>query len=76
MSFKIQYEAYRSGHGYENGKGRVVRDGTTKIDPWDIVMNDYTSVDNEPEVTFGTSKTAFYWLIYNLRASYPDAPIF
>ena len=38
-------------------------------------MNDHTPTDNEPEVTFGTAKIAFYWLIYNLRASHPEAPI-
>ena len=38
-------------------------------------MHDYTPTDNEPEVTFGTAATAFYWLIYNLRASYPESPI-
>ena len=41
----------------------------------DVVLNDYTSVENEPEVTFGTAKTDFYWLIYNLRISYPETPI-
>ena len=50
-------------------------DGSTKFEPLDVVVNDYTPIDNEPEVTFGTAKMAFYWLIYNLRASYPEAPI-
>ena len=45
------------------------------MSPLDVVLNDYTPVDNEPEVTFGTAKTDFYWLIYNLRISYPEAPI-
>ena len=60
----------------KDGKGRVVWDGSTKLEPLDVVMNDYTPTDNEPEVTFGTSKIAFYWLIYNMRASFPDTPIF
>ena len=60
----------------KNGKGRIVWDGSTKLEALDVVMNDYTPIDNEPEVTFGTSKTAFYWLIYNMRASFPDTPIF
>ena len=59
----------------KNGKGRIVWDGTTKTSPLDIVLNDYTPIDNEPEVTFGTAKHDFYWLIYNLRISYPNAPI-
>ena len=33
------------------------------------------STDNEPEVIFGTAKKSFYWLMYNLRLSYPEAPI-
>ena len=43
----------------KNGKGRVVWDGSTKLEPLDVVMNDYTPIDNEPEVTFGTSKNCF-----------------
>ena len=54
----------------KDGKGRVVWDGSMKLEPLDVVMNDYTPTDNEPEVTFGTAKKSFYWLIYNLRASY------
>ena len=58
-------------------KGKVMWDGSTKFEPLDldVVMNDYTPIGNEPEATFGTAKTAFYWLIYNLRASHPEAPI-
>ena len=59
----------------KDGKGRVVWDGSTKFDPLDVVMNDYTPTENEPEVTFGTAKKSFYWLIYNLRVSYPKLPI-
>ena len=59
----------------KDDKGRVVWDGSTKFEPLDVVMNDYTPVDNEPEVTFGTAKRDFYWLLYNLRVSYPEAPI-
>ena len=59
MSFGTQYEAYSSRYGDENGKGRVVWDGSTKLEPLDVVMNDYTPIDNEPEVTFGTSKLLF-----------------
>ena len=59
----------------KNGKGRIVWDGTTKMSPLDIVLNEYTPIDNEPEVNFGTAKHDFYWLIYNLRISYPNTPI-
>ena len=39
----------------KDDKGKIVWDGSTKFEPLDVVMNDYTSVDNEHEVTFGTS---------------------
>ena len=58
----------------KDGKGRVVWDGSMKLEPLGVVMNDYTPTDNEPEVTFGTAKKSFYWLICNLRVSYPEAP--
>ena len=47
----------------KDGKGRVVWDGSTKFEPLDVVMNDYTPTENEPEVKFGTAKKSFYWLI-------------
>ena len=59
----------------KDGKGGVVWDGSTKLDVWDVVMNDYTPIDNEPEVTFRTAKIAFYWLIYNMRVSLLEATI-
>ena len=59
----------------KDGKERVVWDGSTNFDPLDVVINDYTPTENEPEVTFGTAKNSFYWLIYNLRVSYPELPI-
>ena len=54
---------------------RQVWDGSTKRSPDDIVMNDHTPTVDEPEIDFGTAKHEFYWLIYNLRASYPEASI-
>ena len=59
----------------KDGKRRVVRDRSKEFDPLDVVMNDYTPTENEPEVTFKTAKKAFYWLLYNLRVSYPELPI-
>ena len=56
--------AHSSGHGNEGCKGRVVWDESTKLDPLDVAVNDYTPTENEPEVAFGTAKKSFYWLIY------------
>ena len=50
-------------------------DGSTIFEPLDVVMNDYTPTGNEPEVTFETAEKSFYWLIYNMRESYPELPI-
>ena len=43
----------------KDGKERVVWDGSTNFDPLDVVINDYTPTENEPEVTFGTAKFVF-----------------
>ena len=40
-----------------------------------MVMNDHTPTDDEAEIDFGTAKYDFYWLIYNMRVSYPEASI-
>ena len=42
----------------------------------DIVMNNMTPTEEEAEVTFGLVKILFYWLIYNLRVSFPDDVIY
>ena len=60
----------------ENKNPRLVWDGSTMYTPMDIVMNNITSTEEEAEVTFGLVKILFYWLIYNLRASFPDEVIF
>ena len=41
----------------------------------DLVLNDQTPTTDEAEVTFGTAKLDFYWLIYNMRISFPDSPM-
>ena len=51
-------------------------DSYTKGHPLDLVLNDHTPTTEEAEVTFGTAKLEFYWLIYNMRVSFPEAPIF
>jgi len=54
---------------------RVVWDGTTKSDPYLVVMNDIMYVDDEVPTRFGEVKLAYYIYIYNLRISYPRAII-
>ena len=54
---------------------RQVWDDTIKILPTDMVMNDHTTTEDEAEIDFGTAKYEFYWLIYNMRVSYPEASI-
>ena len=51
-------------------------DSSTIRHPSDLVLNDQTPIDEEAEMTFGTAKYNFYWLIYNLKVSHPDAPIY
>ena len=54
---------------------RLVWDGSTKRSPTDMVMNDCTPTDDEADIDVGTAKCDFYWLIYNLRVSYPEDSI-
>ena len=61
----------------EEGKNlRLVWDGSTMYTPMDIVMNNMTPTEEEAEVTFRLVKILFYWLIYNLRVSFPDEVIY
>ena len=54
---------------------RLVCDGSIKRSPTDMVMIDYTPTNDEADIDFGTAKYDFYWLIYNLRVSYPEDSI-
>ena len=55
---------------------RQIWDSSTIRHQSDQVLNDQTPIDEDAEVTFGTAKYDFYWLIYNLRVSYPDTSIY
>ena len=55
---------------------RVVWDGTTCPSPNDVVMNEVTPTEDEPDVTFGMAKILFYQYLYNLRVSFPTEVIF
>ena len=50
---------------------RVVWDASTKFDALDIVLNDVTSIENEPHIDFGDTKQRTATYIYNSRISYP-----
>jgi len=60
----------------EGSNPRVVWDATTKSDADDVVLNEVTPMDHEPEVTFGRAKVLFYQYLYNLRVSFPDEVIY
>lgn len=59
----------------EGKNPRAVWDGSTKRTPTDVVLNELTLTADEAVITFGDTKIVFYLDIYNLRISYPDAPI-
>lgn len=40
-----------------------------------MVMNDHTPTEDEADIDFESAKYGFYWLIYNLRISFPNTPI-
>ena len=54
---------------------RIVWDGSTKLEPDDIVMNDHVPLDSEAPITFGRCKGNYIAHIYNTRASYPHDDI-
>ena len=60
----------------EGSNPRAVWDGTTKSDADDVVLNEVTPVDHEPEVTFGKAKIFFYQYLYSLRVSFPEEVIY
>jgi hypothetical protein len=59
----------------KEGKFRLVWDGTTKLLEDDIVMNDITSTDGEPDITFGETKMKALSYLWNTRISYPTDDI-
>ena len=44
--------------------------------PMDVVVKNMTPTEEEAEVTFGLVNILFYWLIYNLRVSFPDKVVY
>ena len=60
----------------EGKKDCLVWDGSTKLTPHDVVMNDITPTDFEPEITFGLVYMAFITWIWKLRILFPREDIF
>lgn len=60
----------------EGKKDRLIWDGSTKLAPYDIVMNEIMPVDDEPEITFGLVHAAFLAWIWNMRISFPHKDIY
>ena len=59
----------------EGSNPRLVWDATTKLEPDDVVTNDYVRLDGEPPITFGRTLRDFATHLYNTRVSYPDQDI-
>ncbi|KAL7529165.1 hypothetical protein ACHAXR_005018 [Thalassiosira sp. AJA248-18] len=80
ISFVVRF-AY-TGHHVSQGMvlklgkdPRLVWDGSTKLLPDDIVMNDIVPLLEEANITFGRSKDGYLTHIYNIRISYPNEDI-
>ena len=57
-------------------KPRMVWDGSTKLTPFDVVLNEVTPTEFEATIDFGTSKRRLLINIYNWRISFPDDDIY
>ena len=56
-------------------KSRLCWDGTTKVNWWEITMNEITPMEQEALITFGYVYMAFCIWIYNLRITFPKDDI-
>ena len=57
-------------------KPRPIFDSSFRPEPWCWAINDWTSKDNEPPLTFSTAEHGFMVWLYNLRVSYPTELIY
>jgi len=55
---------------------RPIFDSSFRPEPWCWAINDWTSPDNEPPLTFSTAELEFMVWLYNLRVTYPDLEIY
>ena len=59
----------------EGKSPRIVWDGSTKLLPDDVVMNDIVPTTKEAKITFGRTKDGFSAHLYNTRITYPKDDI-
>jgi len=55
---------------------RPIFDSSFRPEPWCWAINDWTSPDNEPPLTFSTAEMEFMVWLYNLRITYPTDEIY
>eukprot|EP00956_Cyclotella_meneghiniana_P044908 scaffold342465_cov169-Cyclotella_meneghiniana.AAC.1 len=55
---------------------RICWDGSRKMTPDDVIMNEDVDMEKEPEITFGDTKQKFKEDIYNLRISHPNTELY
>ena len=55
---------------------RPIFDSSFRPYPWCFAINDWTSKDNEPPLTFATAELEFMIWMYNLRITYPWLEIY
>ena len=55
---------------------RPIFDSSFRPEPWCWAINDWTSPDNEPPLTFSTAEMEFMVWLYNLRVTYPISEIY
>ena len=63
------------GMNLRKGKRRLISDGSTKLSPHEVVLNDITTIQNEPKITFGHTKMKVCKFIYNTRVTFPNLDI-
>ncbi len=62
-------------NGVYDASARVVWDGSTKLSPSEIALNEVSDMTNEAPITFGSVESSFDRDLYNLRVSLPQANI-
>ncbi len=55
---------------------RPIFDSSFRPYPWCFAINDWTSKDNEPRLTFSQAEMGFMIWLYNLRITYPHLEIY
>jgi hypothetical protein len=61
-------------HIYKNP--RPIFDSSFRPHPWCFAINDWTSKDTEPDLTFAGAELGFMVWLYNLRITYPSLEIY